>query len=79
MIRLYNIDGCGYCAMVRRVLEELQLAYEKIDVPWPFSQRQEVYQVSGQYTVPVLIDGETVLDDENEIINYLKHTYHGNS
>ena len=75
MIKLYNIDGCGYCSMVRKVLEELKLEYEKIDVPWLQFQRKEVYQVSGQYTVPVLIDGEKMFDDEYEIIDYLKQSY----
>ena len=75
MIKLYNIDGCGYCGMVRAVLEELNIEYEKIDVPWPQFQRKEVYQVSGQYTVPVLVDGENIFDDEYEIIHYLKQAY----
>ncbi|NIP99651.1 MAG: glutaredoxin [Nitrospinaceae bacterium] len=75
MIQLYNIDGCGYCAMVRNVLQQLDLEYKKIDVPWAHHLRQEVYEVSGQYMVPVLVDGNTVLDDEFEIIDYLKRTY----
>ena len=31
--------------------------------------------MSGQTTVPVLVDGDVVLDDEYEIIDYLKKTY----
>ena len=30
-LKLYNIDQCGYCALVRDVLEELGLEYKKID------------------------------------------------
>ena len=75
MLKLYNIDGCGYCTMVRDVLRQLKLEYEKIDVPWPHGQRTEVYDVSGQYTVPVLVDGDTVLDDEYKIIDHLKQKY----
>ena len=75
MLKLYNIDGCGYCAMVRDVLKQMRLEYEKIDVAWPFSERKVVFEVSGQYTVPVLVDGETVLADEYEIIDYLKLNY----
>ena len=75
MIKLYNIDGCGYCGMVRTVLAELKIEYDKIDVPWAQFQRKEVYQVSGQYTVPVLVDGEKIFDDEYEIIDYLKQSY----
>ncbi len=75
MIKLYNIDGCGYCAMVRSVLDQLKLEYEKIDVPWSHPQRKEVYEISGQYTVPVMVDGDIILDDEYDIIDYLKRTY----
>ncbi len=75
MMQLYNIDGCGYCAMVRNVLTQLGVDYEKIDVPWPHHERQQVHEVSGQTAVPVLVDGEVVLDDEYDIIDYLKSTY----
>ena len=52
---------------------------KKIDVPWSHQQRKEVYDVSGQTTVPVLVDGDVILDDEYEIIDYLKKTYTVNS
>ncbi|PIR00349.1 MAG: glutaredoxin [Nitrospinae bacterium CG11_big_fil_rev_8_21_14_0_20_45_15] len=72
---LYNIDGCGYCAMVRNELKRLNLDYETIDVPWSHSQRTEVFEISGQTTVPVLVDGEIILDDEYDIIDHLKKNY----
>jgi len=65
--------------MVREVLAQMNLEYEKVDVPWPHHHRQEVHKISGQTTVPVLVDGDTVLDDEYEIIDYLKKTYTVNS
>ena len=74
-IKLYNIDGCGYCVMVREVLKQLELDYETIDVPWAHHDRTEVLQVSGQSMVPVLVHGEVILSDEYEIIDYLKKTY----
>jgi len=78
-MKLYNLDGCGYCRMVRDVLAQMSLEYEKVDVPWPHQQRKEVYEISGQTTVPVLVDGDTILDDEYEIIDYLRKTYPVNS
>jgi glutaredoxin 3 len=74
-MKLYNIDGCGYCAMVRSVLKQLDLDCETVNVPWAHHERSEVYQVSGQNMVPVLVDGEVILSDEYEIIDYLKKTY----
>jgi len=74
-MKLYNIDGCGYCAMVRSVLKQLDLDYETVDVPWAHHDRTEVLKVSGQNMVPVLVQGEVILSDEYEIIDYLKKTY----
>ena len=78
-MKLYNIDGCGYCAMVRNQLAQIGVEYEKIDVPWSHHARKEVYETSGQTTVPVLVDGDNILADEYEIIDYLKKTYPVNS
>ena len=78
-MKLYNLDGCGYCSMVRDVLAQMKLEYEKVEVPWPHQQRKEVYEASGQTSVPVMVDGDITLDDEYEIIDYLKKTYPVNS
>jgi glutathione S-transferase len=61
--------------MVREKLAEMGLRYEKVEVPHSRPERKEVFDVSGQYTVPVLVDGEVVLADENDIIAYLEKTY----
>jgi glutaredoxin 3 len=78
-MKLYNIDGCCYCAMVRDTMAQMGIEYEKIDVSWSHPERKEVYQVSGQTTVPVLVDGDIILADEYDIIDYLKKTYPVNS
>ncbi|MBI1823082.1 MAG: glutathione S-transferase N-terminal domain-containing protein [Nitrospirae bacterium] len=74
-MKLYDLDSCPFCELVRDKLEELNLSYEKIPVPSTRNLRTEVYEVSGQYLVPVLVDGETVLDDEEKIIQYLEKQY----
>ena len=61
--------------MVRSALKQLELDYETINVPWSHHERKEVLEVSGQNMVPVLVDGDVVLSDEYEIIDYLKKTY----
>ena len=74
-LRLYNAAWCWYCRRVRDKLDELGLDYEVVEVPIPHSQRREVIEVSGQTSVPVLVDGDTVLDDDDIIIPYLERTY----
>lgn len=49
--------------------------YERVEVPRAHADRHEVIQVSGQPTVPVLVDGEIVLDDEEKILPYLDAKY----
>tara|TARA_B100000686_G_C16336176_1_gene735558 strand:- start:313 stop:510 length:198 start_codon:yes stop_codon:yes gene_type:complete len=65
--------------MVRDVLAQMNIKYVKIDVPWPHQQRKEVFEASGQTTVPVMIDGDIILDNEYDIIDYLKKNYPFNS
>ena len=74
-MKLYLLSGCPYCRMVLDKLEDLGLEYEEVEVPANHSRRKEVQKVSGQAYVPVLIDGNKVLDDENEIIDYLEKEY----
>ena len=74
-MKLYNLESCPFCIKVRRKLADLGLQYAKIDVPPSYNLRTEVVRVSGQPLVPVLVDGEVVLDDEDQIIDYLDATY----
>lgn len=72
---LYTASWCWYCQRVRTKLDELGLEYELVEVPVRHSQRQEVVDVSGQSSVPVLVDGDVVLDDDDIIIPYLEKKY----
>lgn len=74
-MKLYNLQSCPFCKMVRDRLDQLGLEYEKIEVPPNRGSRKEVFEASGQYLVPVLVDGELVLDDEEKILAYLEEKY----
>ncbi len=74
-LKLFKADWCGYCVRVVRKLNELGLAYEGIEVPVPHHQRREVIELSGQAEVPVLVDGDVVIDDDDRIIPYLEARY----
>ena len=74
-MKLYNLESCPFCELVRDKLDELSLTCEITEVPGPRQLRKEVFEVSGQYLVPVLVDGDIVLDDEDKIVKYLEETY----
>ena len=74
-IKLYQFESCPYCTKVRGTLEGKGIEYEKIEVPLDREQRSELLEVSGQYMVPVLVDGDTVIKDSSAIIDYLNDKY----
>jgi glutaredoxin 3 len=74
-LKLYAADWCWYCRRVVDKLKELGLDYEYVEVPVFHSARKEVRAVSGQTSVPVLVDGDMVLDDDDTIIPYLEEHY----
>lgn len=74
-LTLYHVHWCPECAMVREKLMELGLAYDDVVVPDFRPLRKQVHEVSGQYYVPVLKDGDTVLAETYEILAHLDSRY----
>jgi len=74
-IVLYNAEWCPYCARVRSKLTDLLLDYKTVNVARSHAERAEVKAVSGQTGIPVLVDGDVTLDDDDDIIPYLEKTY----
>lgn len=76
-LTLYRLEGCPYCERVVDRLEELDLEFESIWVEGMHSRRDEVKRVSGQRSVPVLLDdarGVTMAESER-ILEYLDASY----
>jgi len=77
-LELYELQGCPYCAKVRRKLDELGLEYESHAVPRAHSEREAVKRLSGQTGVPVLVDndhGVEGMPESDDIVAYLEETY----
>ena len=72
---LYQAEWCPYCARVRKKLTDLLLDYKTVNVPQSHAERGEVKAASGQTGIPVLVDGDVVLDDDDDIIPYLDKKY----
>ena len=75
-IVLYQAEWCPYCAHVRSKLTDLLLSYKIVNVPPSHADRHKVQEVSGQTGIPVMVDGDvTIADDDDAIIAYLEKTY----
>jgi glutathione S-transferase len=74
-IVLYQAEWCPYCARVRSKLTDLLLDYKTVNVPRSHAERHEVKAVSNQTGIPVMVDGDVTLDDDDDIIPYLDKKY----
>lgn len=72
---LYQAEWCPYCVRVRKKMTDLLLDYTIVNVRHSHAERKEVKAVSGQTSIPVLVDGDVILDDDDDIIPYLDQKY----
>lgn len=72
---LFHVDWCPDCHVVRQKLNDLKLSYQDIVVPDSRRMRTQVYDVSGQYYVPVFKDDDLILTETEDILNYLDRRY----
>lgn len=74
-ITFYHVEWCPECAVVREKLESLKVPFEDVLVPDTHMFRKQVFEVSGQYYVPVIKDDTLVLSETRDILAYLDDRY----
>ena len=79
-LKLYDIEACPYCRLVREALTEMDL--DALILPCPAGGtrfRLEAGQIGGKQQFPLLLDDNTgrKLYESAEIVDYLKQTYGG--
>lgn len=77
-LKLYDIEACPYCRLVREVLSELDLDAMILPCPKGGSRyRDEATALAGRAQFPLLVDDNTgaVLLESADIIAYLGKTY----
>lgn len=77
-VELFALPGCPYCAKVERVLKELDVPYERHEVPPDHGDRSRVRELTGRTQVPVIVDRDHGIEGMNEsddIVDHLRRTY----
>ncbi|WP_394897300.1 glutaredoxin domain-containing protein [Clostridium paraputrificum] len=70
MIRIYSTSWCPACVKAKKYLGLKGLAFSEINVADAHEDREEVFKVSGQRTVPVLdINGEIIVGFDKSAID----------
>lgn len=78
ILRLYDIENCPYCRLVREALTELDLDVEIYPCPKQGGiYRNQVAELGGKHQFPFLVDlnTNTMMYESMEIIGYLFKTY----
>jgi glutaredoxin len=75
MIKLYQAEWCPFSHRIRAKLTELGIDYEAVTVSASAENRAELKEITGNSTIPVLVDGEKVFSDSSEILSYLEEGY----
>jgi len=66
-------DHVCRCGKVARRLKRSGINFSEVRVPFLKRQRPEVYELTGQRWVPVLINGEDVVHDSHRILEYIDY------
>jgi glutathione S-transferase len=66
---------CPYCHRVRKKLRQLDVKHKKIWVSFHPDRWVEVEKLTGKAMVPVLIDGDRVINESAVICDYLEENY----
>ena len=74
MITLYHRSDCPFCWKVRIALAELGINYQLIDTVLG-EKHPEVIKYNPKGSVPVFVDGPTVIWESNTILEYLEDVY----
>lgn len=78
-LTLYHYWGCPFCMMVERVINELGIEVERLDILRDDQARDDLIAATGRKTVPVLKIGEGPdarwMPESRDIIRWLKEEF----
>lgn len=71
---LFRLEGCPYCRKAEGYMDKKGIKYKKIEVPPAHEYRKLLKQLSGQTSVPVLLEVIGSENQDDDIIGYLEKT-----
>lgn len=72
MIRLFVYETCPYCIKVRNAFDEMGLEYEVVIADRGTPGSEELLSLGGRQQVPFLVDGDTMMYESSDIIDYAR-------
>ncbi len=67
---------CPTCGKPLKAANRLGVEYQRKKVwQFPREKRAKVIELSGQNRVPIIVDGDTVMHESDDIVQYLDKKY----
>ena len=70
---LFRLEGCPYCKRVEDALKKRGVKYRKIEVMPEKSKREVLKKISGQDSVPVLVEVIGAKNQDVDILEWLEN------
>ena len=68
MIKIYTTNWWGPCIAAKKMLDDMGMSYENIDIEKENISRDELAKITGGHTVPQIIINNKVIGGFNELL-----------
>ena len=68
MIKIYSTNWWGPCNAAKKVLDDMGVSYENIDIEEKGLSRDDLVKITGGYTVPQIIINDNPIGGFNELL-----------
>ena len=68
MIKIYCTKWCGPCIAAKKILDNMNLSYEEINIEEQGLSRDDLAKLTGGYTVPQIIINDNPIGGFNELL-----------
>lgn len=65
---VYSTDWCGFCDAAKRLLDERGIVFEEVDIGDDPAFRQRMFDLAGQWTVPLVVVDNRPLGGFRELL-----------
>jgi glutaredoxin 3 len=66
-VTIYTTPWCGFCLQAKRLLQELEIPFDDIDVSGDPGKRSWLAEKTGQHTVPQIFFGDESIGGCDEL------------
>ena len=68
MIKIYSTNWWGSCIAAKKMLDDMDMSYEEINIEKEDISRDDLVQLTGGYTVPQIIINDNPVGGFNELL-----------